>query len=170
MTALFARAFARVTHGENQAEPDSAYLCGLLHNIGVVVLTHVAPVQMTEVFRLREVRGQSLLKVERQQLGLSHDTAGAMLAQSWQLPVEVKAVIEHHRQWSYQRESWPASALVGFSKWVAEDVLAEDDNFLAAPIPHGLGLEESAVEQVTEYCSNNIADVVELAKIFSQVS
>jgi len=149
-------------------DADLAYLCGLLHNIGVAVLTHVAPQQMMEVFRSNDAQEQSLLQVELTELGISHDKAGLMLAQLWNLPDEVKVVIEHHREWSYRGQNWPVSSLVGFSKWVAEDVLAEEEHFLAAPIPNELGLEESAVAEVTQHCTNNVVDVLELAKVFSR--
>ena len=123
---------------------------------------------MMEVFRISDDEEQSLLQVGLTQLGIFHDKAGLMLAQLWNLPDEVKVVIEHHREWSYHGENWSVISLVGFSKWVAEDVLAEAEHFLAAPISNGLGLEESAVAEVTQHCTNNVVDVLELAKVFSR--
>jgi len=43
LATLFARGFAQLTRGEHREDADLTYLCGLLHNIDVAVLTHVAP-------------------------------------------------------------------------------------------------------------------------------
>ena len=166
LTATFARAFARATHGAEQVEPDLAYLCGLLHNIGVVALTHSVPAAMEEVFRVVEVGGAELLVAEQRELGTTHAETGVSLAERWCLPEEVCATIGHHRDWSYRGPHWNTSALVGFSKWIVNDVLAEEESFLAAPVPAGLGLEEEAVTRTTEQCTGHVDAIIELAEIF----
>ena len=66
MTATFAQALAPSVQAEDAPSPSEAYLGGLLHNLGLLALVHVAPDAMGLVFReleaeperhLVEVRG-----------------------------------------------------------------------------------------------------------------
>jgi putative nucleotidyltransferase with HDIG domain len=75
---------------------DLAYTAGLLHDVGKVLLDqYVAPARplfYREVF----VDGADLRDVERAVLGISHDEAGARLADLWSFPAVLKNVIAHH--------------------------------------------------------------------------
>jgi len=71
-------------------DPDAAYLVGLLHNLGELLLVHLWPRQMDEAFRrLEEQPEQTLEQLERELIGLDHWAAGAFLARHWQLPAVV---------------------------------------------------------------------------------
>lgn len=67
--------------------PAEAYLGGLLHNLGLLALVHVAPDAMDAVFaRAGCEQSEDLSSVEHQALGLDHALAGAELAIAWRLP------------------------------------------------------------------------------------
>ncbi len=81
------------------------FLCGLLHNLGQLVLVHAFPDRMGRVFRdwaIAPERG--LLALENEQLAMTEIEAGAILARRWQLPGPVTDVIE------FRREPWLAGA------------------------------------------------------------
>lgn len=76
--------------------PEEAFVAGLVHDIGKVVLIECSPQAMDRV--LRDLRdGASLLTAERRHFGITHDRAGRRLAVRWQLPDDLQNLIgDHH--------------------------------------------------------------------------
>jgi len=73
---------------------SAAYLAGLLNNLGLLALVHVAPEAMDNVFgQMDQQPAISLSAVEQQVLGLDHARAGAELATAWKLPAALAAVM-----------------------------------------------------------------------------
>lgn len=82
----------------SRPSPGMAYLSGLLHNFGVLLMGHHFPAQFT---RLNQAMAQyphsHILKLEREQLGVTHTEMGVWLMEAWGMPHEiVNAVREHH--------------------------------------------------------------------------
>ena len=78
-------------------QPGIAYLCGLLHDFGYLVLGHVLPARFFLLNRFLEVnRHVPLNAVERYVMGTEHWQIGAWLMQAWNLPAEVVAAVRWH--------------------------------------------------------------------------
>ena len=78
-------------------KPGLAYLCGLLHDFGYLVLGHVFPARFFLFNRFLAVnRSVPLDVVERYVLGVEHWHIGAWLMQSWAMPDEVIAAVRWH--------------------------------------------------------------------------
>ncbi|HTF90518.1 MAG TPA: HDOD domain-containing protein [Planctomycetota bacterium] len=78
--------------------PQDYYTCGLLHDIGKIVLYDNLGEQYVEAARQAHNHGTSLEAEEIKQLGMSHADAGAMAALLWKLPQPIPAIIRgHHR-------------------------------------------------------------------------
>jgi len=93
-SAVLVQLLLRHLPQRNPPTPSTAYLAGLLHNLGLLVLVHVAPEAMDGVFgELERHPEASLLAVERQLLGLDHAVAGAELASAWKLPSALAAAM-----------------------------------------------------------------------------
>jgi HD-like signal output (HDOD) protein len=76
--------------GSADLSPSTAYLSGLIRNLGLVALVHLAPREMDDVFAAAATGpAGSLRAIERQRLGVDHAAAGAALAQAWQLPLDL---------------------------------------------------------------------------------
>jgi putative nucleotidyltransferase with HDIG domain len=92
-TAIVAEQLAMITR---KVERDSAYTAGLLHDIGKVLLDQYVAVARPLFYRQVVVEGTELLEVERALLGITHEAAGARLAELWSLPDALREVIAHH--------------------------------------------------------------------------
>ncbi|MFZ1830251.1 MAG: HDOD domain-containing protein [Candidatus Competibacteraceae bacterium] len=78
-------------------KPELAYLCGLLHDFGYLVLGHVFPARFFLFNRFLAVnRSVPLDVVERYVLGVEHWHIGAWLMQAWAMPEEVIAAVRWH--------------------------------------------------------------------------
>lgn len=77
--------------------PDTAYLCGLLHDIGRFVLFDRAPVQLNLVESSPLNSPRELITEESKVYGFNHADLGAKLCKTWGLPkIIVAATLYHH--------------------------------------------------------------------------
>ncbi|MEL7043400.1 MAG: HDOD domain-containing protein [Pseudomonadota bacterium] len=86
-SAVLAQLIATRLPVEDVPTPAEAYLGGLLHNLGLLALVHVAPEAMNTIFASVEREpGEGLRARETEVLGLDHAVAGTELALVWRLP------------------------------------------------------------------------------------
>jgi len=80
------------------AEIDSeAFMAGLLHDIGILLLVKAVPARMGSFKPLQTNDADAALADEQQHLGATHEDGATVLAQAWQLPPWLQhAVALHH--------------------------------------------------------------------------
>jgi HD-like signal output (HDOD) protein len=129
-------------------EVDNIHLNGLLFNLGLPVLTHVFPREMSTVLAGKNTDPDgTLAERARNALGIDQYTAGGWLARKWHLPRDIVAVIEHHHDRGYRGEHWPIVLLVGYCARLAEGLFtgtaaADDRNVLQV-----LGMDEATADR-----------------------
>jgi len=75
---------------------DEAYLIGLFHNGGALLLATKEPETYPKFFSLTNSSPISGVHKEIEKYGTSHMDIGILLGQRWKLPVEMLNVIMHH--------------------------------------------------------------------------
>ena len=75
---------------------QTAYLAGLLHDIGKCALDEVMPKSFEQMASEASAAGVSLVQIEQKHLGLDHTVLGKRLAQKWQLPEAIVSGIWLH--------------------------------------------------------------------------
>jgi HD-like signal output (HDOD) protein len=76
---------------------DEAFTCGMVHDIGKLVLALKAPLQFDSFLKRSSESTDPLYDIEREILGTSHAEAGAWLLSSWGIPLPiVECVAFHH--------------------------------------------------------------------------
>lgn len=98
-TALCAKALAR----KKACNQDEAFLTGLLHDIGRLVLLTHAPVRYEAVLAERLRQDSYLHEAEHSILGIDHMIAGRALMEYWKFPGWMLETIEHHHMPEPQR-------------------------------------------------------------------
>jgi putative nucleotidyltransferase with HDIG domain len=93
-TALCSKHIARAA-GLNQ---NYAFICGLLHDIGKLVLTTRFPDQYREAVKYRNEHDSHAIDAEKAVLGITHAAIGRLLADSWKFPVLMQNAIANHHE------------------------------------------------------------------------
>lgn len=91
-TALCAKLLAR----EAKLNQDAAFITGLLHDIGKLVLVTSFPDQYSQAIAYRRTHDCYMLEAERKVLGVDHIVAGLALAEHWKFPVIIQRAIGSH--------------------------------------------------------------------------
>jgi HD-like signal output (HDOD) protein len=145
--------------------PETAYLSGLLHNLGLMVLTHLFPEPMARIFSTVESQaGGELVAREREQMGVDHHETGSWLAHRWQLPTEVVIVIAHHHEPGYREDAWPACLLAGLcARWV-QSRLDGSEGPADTAVLATLGIAHDRVNGAWARCEEQLEGLRELAR------
>ena len=95
LMAANAAASAATRAGAKSSE--TAYVAGLLHDIGKLILDTSLPVEYAQVRRKVEQEKCTFVEAERSILETDHVEVGAWMAERWQLPPElIEAIGSHH--------------------------------------------------------------------------
>lgn len=94
-TAMIAEKIASMTGKE---VPAVAYMAGLLHDIGKVVLDHYVVGSYPMLYREFQDRQAKLIDVENRILSMDHPRTGELLARQWSLPDALTEVIRFHHE------------------------------------------------------------------------
>ena len=83
---------------------EEVAVAGLLHDIGKVVITQVAPVETLAIDRVVEEKGLLRIDAEREVLGLTHLEVGRWLAAKWALPDRLTYPVVFHNDFDSERD------------------------------------------------------------------
>ena len=113
-SAMLSQAIARKVGDISRVNPSTAYLGGLLHNMGVLLIGHLFPPEFKMLNKLVENHpGDSLQVLEKRIIGLGqakqvielgHSQIGSWLMENWNMPAEIVACCEHHHDDNYSGE------------------------------------------------------------------
>lgn len=161
-TAFSAARLSRYV-GFEQGE-DAAYLAGLLHNIGLLLLVYVFPQEMSRALEAKaENPDSSLSSLARQQVGTDHHEAGRLLLSEWGLPEEIIAVAAGCHDPLYRGPHAPLVRTVHFCSLWTENEFME-----LPPLPGGLELSESRLESIGEACLREREQMEAFARLLAE--
>jgi len=98
--AVFAGVASRVlaTSSDKFADmhPEDAYIAGLLHDIGKIILMEKSAPKYLAMLRKSVQQGRSEFEVELEDFGFTHADVGSVLAIKWSLPEDLAIAIRYH--------------------------------------------------------------------------
>jgi putative nucleotidyltransferase with HDIG domain len=82
-------------------DPEEAYIGGLMHDIGKIVLNDYVRFGYSIILRLVEEDGVPFCEAERQVLGFDHAQVGGLVMEQWNLPEAYSYITTyHHSPWN----------------------------------------------------------------------
>lgn len=93
---------------------DEAFVAGLLHDIGKVVLSEYLAQRSDELTARLDSQTElvSFIELERELLHIDHATLGGMLLERWQLPPRLGRAIRFHHAPADAGDDWKLAAVV----------------------------------------------------------
>ncbi len=139
----------RLCEWQPDVDADVAYLSGILHDIGKLVLMEIAEAEDTVAWRADGGGNQNDNELAR--FGVCHSQIGKSCAEKWGLPAELCAAIGYHHAPHLAPHSSDLAAVVGSA------------NRLARHFGMGLGgeLSESDWEAIAEINSDIDLEIIE---------
>ena len=92
--------------------PDEFYTCGLLHDLGKVVLLESLGEQYLDVYRRANENGRASHLEEQEAFGFCHTDVGVLVARRWNLHERIGQVIQYHHGPRVEIERSPLVAVV----------------------------------------------------------
>jgi len=162
LTGRVAQDLAQTARIPLPVAPEDLYTCGLLHDIGKVILFDNFGDRYLEVVDEAQATGLSLWHCETETFQFSHPAIGAVVALQWALPAEVEAAIGHHHGPTDRIQSRAVVAITCLADLIANAVQAgetppADLNRRFLPLA---GIAPEQLERVIESAVEGLAGIV----------
>lgn len=145
-----------------QSDKGLAYLCGLLHNFGLLLIGHLFPQEFDELNALRETNPDASMHSleqqvfgagnDQQMLAVGHGAIGGILHRLWELPDPVVKAAGMHQQEGYHGEHERYVLMVQLANGLLKDRGIGDefnpDDVVA--LASSLGLSEGDIARLNE--------------------
>ncbi len=169
LSATLAQRIAPLVSAAIRPPADTAYLAGLLHNIGLLALVHIHPAEMEQAFAAHAAAPEITLGAHiRSVLGTDHYEAGVWLGSQWNFPPELLLVMEHRHNPAYRGDHWPLVLLEGLACQWADCITGGKTGFVEwVDSVDALGLDEPAVEQAWQGMYDQLDRIRAVSAAFS---
>lgn len=126
-TALCSKQIAKIV-GLNQ---DYAFVCGLLHDIGILVSITRFPQHYQEALKYRNLHDCHVIEAEKAVIGVDHTVVGHLLAENWKFPaVMQRAILNHHMPTQADMGGIPSVVHVANAIVHALDITDDSDDLI----------------------------------------
>jgi putative nucleotidyltransferase with HDIG domain len=149
-TASACENLARLLHSKHVEE---AYVSGLLHDIGKLILNEVMQADYSRIATFIIRYKMSLWEIEKKLIGIDHAQAGCLMAEHWNLPANLADSIHfHHYPALAPANSYLpaivnlANSIVGLAPGVSDGLSTYD---LAPETLEILGLKPDSIDEIS---------------------
>ncbi|KZY77337.1 hypothetical protein A3749_00355 [Oleiphilus sp. HI0078] len=169
-SAVLAQALALLADPDIELNERDAYLAGLLHNFGILLVGHLFPPEFQMLNKLREAEPElSMAEIEQQVFGmggaqefiaLGHASIGAVLLKLWGMPESSITVAGMHQKKDYQGKHQKYVELVQLAnallaaKGIGDEPALHD----CEKLMQGLGIQEeqgmALLDSLLEQCQS----------------
>ena len=77
---------------------EDPFLCGILHDIGMIVEYQVIQEKFFEVCKAFQPKAKQINEYEQEIIGTDHTKIGAILVSDWKIPENIQSVIKDHHK------------------------------------------------------------------------
>jgi HD-like signal output (HDOD) protein len=157
----------RLAEGLGHEDPEQAFIAGIMHDIGKLVILMLDDEKYKEIQRLKTIDKLTTVVAEKELLGTDHATLGRLLMEKWRMPEAVQFCAQYHHTPAQAPHYGPLTALVAYGDYLSHKLsnhpLSDhlEDESLAQALTHTLGLTEPLHAQLlaaiqTDFQSSDI--------------
>jgi putative nucleotidyltransferase with HDIG domain len=111
---------ARLLGRTRRVSGEKAFVAGLLHDLGLIILVCYAKDRFRELLAEAERRSVAFEAIEHEILGFSHAELGARVAAEWQFPPALCDALRHHHDPTQAETDRVLAGTVHLADWVAK--------------------------------------------------
>ena len=127
---------------------EDVFLCGILHDIGIIVEDQVARKSFIETCNRFQLNSRSFVDHENEVIGTNHCAVGYELSREWSLPVTVQEAIRDHHRLSHTISPSSVTGILQISEYIVSRM-----NYTAMP-----GMKETLSAQLLDHLVENIGE------------
>ena len=154
LTAQIAQDLTVASHLELPLVPEELYTCGLLHDLGRIILLDTMAEDYVSVLRHAQETDQPSHALEAERLGFSHTDVGSLVASTWGLPDPTVAAIDYHHGPNERIVASPVTMIVALADrlthYISQGRTPSAEAVLQNPVGRRLGLSRKRVEAIVE--------------------
>jgi putative nucleotidyltransferase with HDIG domain len=154
-TSIFAR---MISERIFEQKGEDAFLCGILHDIGMIVEDQVANDLFIKSCKAYRPGSKVITEYEREIIGTDHSSIGFTLAREWNFPLDVQEGIESHHK--FLQEVTPTS-IKGIIQ-IAEHFVCKLD------YPALQGMNGTLSPRLADHVRNNLDEYKALIRDFPE--
>jgi putative nucleotidyltransferase with HDIG domain len=150
---------------------EEAFIAGLLHDIGKLVLTQKMPVEYRRIVSQVESSSGRFDEIEMETFGFDHAVVGAQLLQKWSFPEELSEAVHcHHRPADDDERPSSLAHIISLGNFMAKklDVGFRDyriEDLSGYPSALALNLDAESLDQFQEQLSEHFANEREFFRL-----
>jgi HD-like signal output (HDOD) protein len=168
VTAQMSQALFSSLHESLRCEIDNIHMGGLLHNLGLSVLCHVFPVELSRAFN-RPAESEPIPTTcrIREAVGIDQMQAGSWLARKWHLPTDIVRIMEYHKSPDYRGDYWPLAFLVGYCERQSQLLFTEGVFRRDQECETQLCLNDAVMERICSDISGQLEDLNSMSSLIA---
>lgn len=116
-TALAAQILAQRA---GSIDPDQAFLTGLLHDVGEMILLHSDPKGFERLYLQAQTEKAWVIEQEKEAYGFDHTLIGLTLLNCWNLESELGDAILNHHEYKTERDPASLESLLRMADYLAD--------------------------------------------------
>ncbi len=155
----------KVAHAAGMKATEEAFICGLLHDLGVLFFVHHHPRQYRDVIT-RTTTSDTLAEAENKIFGIDHTEVGRELARRWNLPAEFCAAIGSHHDCQSESNGKTLSTVLKLAVLLCHECVEAYDPDPIVKL-HGIEKMRDALgltsEQLESIISSLMTDTIKLS-------
>jgi HD-like signal output (HDOD) protein/prolyl-tRNA editing enzyme YbaK/EbsC (Cys-tRNA(Pro) deacylase) len=165
--ATLSQGLCNAIPAKQRPRPGTAYLCGLLHNFGFLVLGYIFPNEFVNLNNIiAEDPNTPVIEHEERLLGTNHAELGSWLMEAWNMPEEVHVTISQHHNFNYSGPHAEYPRLVNIANQLLKrhdigDAVSDD---LPAELLEKAGLSDAQAVSILEKTFEGREDLETMAR------
>ena len=136
----------------NYREPEEAYVSGLLHDIGKLILDQYILTDYVEIVALIKKYNVPLWQVEENRIGINHAVVGGLIAERWLFPPLLVDTIRYHHNPAAARIDQQLPAVINLANHFAGNLSPVKSPLFSSELhPKTLEILEISPADLTQY-------------------
>ena len=168
--ATLCQQLSKLIQTDRQGEQGCAYLSGLLHNFGYVLLGHLFQPEFNRLSKAISSEPETPIYVlDKRLLGIGHGELGAWLMRAWHMPEEVIVTQLEHHNINYEGPHAVYAKLVLLANQMLKEYGIGDASTTRMPysILDELGLDEKQITAITLQVMKTSPELDTLAQLMA---